>query len=113
MGYREEFFKYNHGVILPFRKGVWWKCVKCKHYFKKKDITIDHKISKRKGGTDDLWNLQPMCRSCNSSKRERSTAKDNITATSGAILHGDVDKLLIGVAKQKVKDFLGIKYRRK
>lgn len=35
------------------------------------DITIDHVQPVAKGGTDDLTNLQPLCRSCNSRKGSR------------------------------------------
>lgn len=112
MGYREEFFKHNKGVKLPFKRGEYFRCVSCGGWFTKSQITVDHKIPKRKGGTDDIWNLQPMCRSCNSRKRERQSGFETATTIIGATVHGDLGKLAGGVAKQKVKDTLGIKYRR-
>lgn len=113
MGYREEYFKHNKGVRFPFKRGEYFRCVSCGRWFTKSQITIDHKVSKRYGGTDDIWNLQPMCRSCNSSKRERSTVIDKTSAIIGATLHGDLGHLAGSVAKQKAKDMLGIKYKRK
>lgn len=35
------------------------------------DLTVDHVIPKSAGGGDDRANLQVLCRSCNSSKRNR------------------------------------------
>lgn len=113
MGYRETFFMHNKGTKFPFKRGTYYRCVGCGGWFSKSQITVDHKISKRLGGTDDIWNLQPMCRPCNSSKRERSTIKDRTSAMIGATMRGDLGKLAGGVAKQKVKDALGIKYKRK
>lgn len=113
MGYREEFFKHNPGTKLPLKRGIYYRCVSCGQWFTKSEITVDHKIAKRLGGTDDIWNLQPMCRSCNSSKREHSTVMDTTTSVIGATVNGDLGTLIGGVAKQKVKDALGIKYKRK
>lgn len=113
MGYRETFFKHHKGVKFPFRRGTFYRCVGCGGWFNKSNITVDHRISKRLGGTDDIWNLQPMCRSCNSRKRERSSTSDMAKATIGATLNGNLGSLVGGVAKQKVKDAFGIKYKRK
>lgn len=35
------------------------------------DLTADHRVPKSQGGTDEPWNLQVLCRSCNSRKRDR------------------------------------------
>lgn len=113
MGYREEFFKHNTGTKLPFKRGTWYRCVSCGGWFSKSQITVDHKIPKRKGGTDDMWNLQPMCKHCNSSKRDRQSGFETASTVVSATLHGDLGHLVGSVAKQKVKDTLGIKYKRK
>jgi len=31
-------------------------------------MTIDHVVPLSKGGTNYIWNLQPLCRSCNSKR---------------------------------------------
>ena len=113
MGYRETFFQHHPGVKRPFRKGTWYRCVSCGGWFSKSQITVDHRIPKRDGGTDDLWNLQPMCRSCNSSKRDRQTRGETANTLIRATAHGQLGKAVGSMAKQKAKDFLGIKYIRK
>lgn len=62
--YREKWFKAN-----PSFNGKY-QCRNCGQWFQKKDIDIDHIIPQNKGGTDDLWNLQPMCKHCNRSKSD-------------------------------------------
>lgn len=62
-GYRDKWFENNdsnHG---------WYTCVKCGKKLRKGDIDIDHIIPQSYGGSDNLNNLQCMCRHCNRSKR--------------------------------------------
>jgi 5-methylcytosine-specific restriction endonuclease McrA len=113
MGYRETFFKYNKGTKLPFRRGTYYRCVSCGGWYCKSQITVDHRIPKRCGGTDDLWNLQPMCKSCNSSKGARHTGFDTASTMLRATANGQLGKAVGGMAKRKVKDAFGIKYKRR
>ena len=41
---------------------------KCVHCQTKENLTIDHKIPVSKGGSDNIRNLQILCKSCNSKK---------------------------------------------
>lgn len=117
MGYRDDFFNNTPSFMGRYQ------CVKCKGWFTKSEIDVDHRIPKRNGGTDDIWNLQPMCKHCNRSKRDRNTGAETAQTvlmagltgfTQGGIEGGVVNLTKIGksVAKQKVKDALGIKYKR-
>lgn len=55
--YRDVVFSRNNNM-----------CVKCAT---DNDLTIDHIVPVSRGGTNDLWNLQTLCRSCNSKKGAR------------------------------------------
>lgn len=46
-----------------------WRCASCK---RKRPLTKDHVIPVIQGGSDDITNLQPLCRECNSSKNGRA-----------------------------------------
>ena len=43
----------------------------CMHCSTKENLSVDHIIPVKMKGSDDLTNLQCLCRSCNSSKRDR------------------------------------------
>jgi 5-methylcytosine-specific restriction endonuclease McrA len=45
-----------------------WRCVYCGS---EKDLTVDHKIPKSKGGTNKFDNLQTLCYSCNQKKSNK------------------------------------------
>lgn len=55
-------------------RAVWdrdgWECVHCGSH---RDLTVDHVIPVALGGTNDMDNLQTLCRPCNSSKGARTT----------------------------------------
>lgn len=117
MGYRENFF--NHTPSMTGR----YRCVKCGRWFTKDQIDVDHRIPKRQGGTDDIWNLQAMCRHCNRSKGKKTTGTDVAKtiiagAVSGVVHDGlgggvvNLTRLSKSVVERKAKDALGIKYRR-
>lgn len=45
-----------------------YRCVTCGTHL---DLSLDHIVAWSKGGQDDADNLQTLCRSCNSRKRDR------------------------------------------
>ena len=64
MGYRDKYFndeqnRSNNG---------WYTCVRCGKKLRRGDADIDHIIPQSCGGSDDIDNLQCMCRNCNRSK---------------------------------------------
>lgn len=62
--YRDKWLENNES-----NRG-WYTCVRCGKSVRKSGLDIDHIIPRSKGGGDSLFNLQPMCQSCNRSKRD-------------------------------------------
>lgn len=46
-----------------------YRCVRCRQ---QKPLTADHIVPVSKGGSSDIANIQPLCASCNSSKRDKT-----------------------------------------
>lgn len=76
MAYRDTYFKNN-----PSDHG-WYTCISCGRKFRKGDIDIDHIIPQHWGGTDDLDNLQCMCKHCNRSKKDSTRYTDEDLAAN-------------------------------
>lgn len=55
-----------------------WRCVACK---RKHPLTKDHIIPVVQGGSDDISNIQPLCRSCNSRKNGRAMVYNPIVSS--------------------------------
>jgi 5-methylcytosine-specific restriction endonuclease McrA len=66
------------GTIYPHFPYVQWGVMleraghTCSHCGKTGNMTIDHIIPLSKGGGYNIENLQPLCKSCNSSKLNRT-----------------------------------------
>ena len=113
MGYRELYFQHHKGKKLLFKDGVYYKCAACGKWFSKSEITIDHIIPKRKGGLDVISNLQAMCRSCNSRKRDHQTPFETVKGVVGMTAEGQLGRFIKSAIIQKEEDKLGIPYDRK
>ncbi len=48
-----------------------FRCLKCNKKFPFGKLTLDHIKPVSKGGSSFIWNLQPLCAKCNSSKKDK------------------------------------------
>ncbi|MBE5936886.1 MAG: HNH endonuclease [Lachnospiraceae bacterium] len=63
MSYRKKWFDNNKSTITGK-----YRCSHCGKKYRKKYIDIDHIVPRSRGGTNELANLQALCRYCNRSK---------------------------------------------
>ena len=122
---RKLFIQHNAGVKLLGRKGYWYKCAHCGKWcgraggdnvkIKSDDLMeVDHIRPWSQGGSNELWNLQPLCRPCNRKKSSDITLRDNIKIAKNNVLHGDFVKAGINksVRNNVVLKGLGITSRK-
>ena len=95
---RSMFVKANPGVRLPGRKGWWYRCAHCGKWCGRAGrekagipehmrMEVDHVVPWSRGGSDSLFNLQPLCHPCNRSKSNNMTVKDNLKAVKNTVFH--------------------------
>ena len=84
---RQRFVKAYPGQRIWGRKGFWYRCAHCGRLCGRaggekanlqdyEKMEVDHIRPWSLGGSDELWNLQPLCRPCNRTKSNNMTAKD-------------------------------------
>lgn len=106
MGYRETFFN-----SVPSLNGKY-QCVRCGQWFTKQEIDVDHRIPKKLGGTDDISNLQAMCKHCNRSKGKEISVADIANTALKSVSNGTIGNTVKSAIIQNAKNALGIKYKR-
>ena len=124
---RRMYVQYNPGVRLMGRKGYWYRCAHCGKWCgrpggEKANIPddmkmeVDHIRPWSQGGSDSLYNLQPLCKPCNRNKSANATIGDNIKGVGNAVLH-PVDTFIKtpvrkAVRQNKVLKTLGLNKRK-
>lgn len=107
MGYRDTYFRNTPSYLGKY------KCCRCGGWFNKSDIDIDHRIPKKHGGTDDLSNLQAMCKHCNRSKGDNVCLGDYVSTGIRSAVNGNLGDLTKSIVTQELRNALGIKYKRR
>lgn len=124
---RQKFVKAYPGVRLRGKKGYWYRCVNCGVWCGRAGgekamipdhlkMEVDHIRPWSMGGSDDLYNLQPLCKPCNRNKSNSHSFKDSVKMTGNAIIH-PVDTFIQtpvrkALRQNKVLKKLGITKRR-
>lgn len=123
--YRQAFIRANPGVRLPGYAGYWYRCSNCGKWCGRPGLDrikipdsckmeVDHIKPWSQGGSDEVWNLQPMCKPCNRAKSNGVTISDRGKILKNDILHGDIvtGYLRRKFRQNKVLKVLGINRRR-
>lgn len=95
---RQMFVRNNPGIRINGYGGYWYRCAHCGKWCGRPGreraqipddmkMEVDHIQSWKNGGSDEMWNLQPLCRPCNRSKGKNSNLQDNIRIAGNLITH--------------------------
>ena len=122
---RQMFVKANPGVRLQGYGGWWYRCAHCgkwcgrpgaerAHIPDDMKMEVDHIRPWSQGGSDELWNLQPLCKPCNRNKSANASAGDNMKMLANDIMHGDFIGATVkkAVRQNKILKALGLNKRR-
>lgn len=109
---RQMFVKAYPGVRRLGYKGYWYRCAHCGKWCGRPGgekakipdsdkMEVDHIKPWSQGGSDNLYNLQPLCKLCNRNKSANATVKDNLKTGVNTVLH-PVDALA-GVGRKSLR----------
>jgi len=96
---RASFIRAYPGVKRPMRKGLWYRCAHCGQWCGRtargerfyipldERMEVDHIRPWLRGGSDRLYNLQPLCHVCNMDKGAYPPLKDRLKSMRDDIAH--------------------------
>lgn len=95
---RQRFIRANPGVRLQGYGGYWYRCAHCGKWCGRPGkeranipddykMEVDHIRCYSQGGSDALYNLQPLCKPCNRAKSANMTAQDSFKTALNGIVH--------------------------
>lgn len=96
--YRLTFIRAYPGVRLQGYPGWWYRCAYCGKWCGRPGnsgaripddlkMEVDHIKPWSQGGSDELWNLQALCKPCNRAKLARMSSGDSFKNTVNTVLH--------------------------
>ena len=123
---RAMFIRANPGIQLTGYPGYWYRCANCGKWCGRADrgqaslipddmkMEVDHIKPWSQGGSDELWNLQPLCKPCNRTKKANPSLMDNVNIIKNDIIHGDIINSTIkkAVRQNDVLKVLGLNKRK-